>query len=186
MSQKSGSPLKKPAKSETVSADGCLETEHRKRLSPEEFSEVLGAAGSKEQDQDQDPHALQGSRDSMLEVAIGREVRAFRNKLGITASDLAKAAGLSLGMLSKIENGVTSASLTTLQRLSKALGVPGYFRAPAQNSDAGFVAALAALVRRACEGDRSLCSFRGARTCPKPHGDCPHATRGFVTAKASV
>ncbi len=72
----------------------------------------------------QDPHALQGSRDSMLEVAIGREVRAFRNKLGITASDLARAAGLSLGMLSKIENGVTSASLTTLQRLSKALGVP--------------------------------------------------------------
>lgn len=69
---------------------------------------------------------------------------------------------------------------------AKALGVPGYFRAPAQNSDAGFVAALAALVRRACEGDRSLCSFRGARTCPKPHGDCPHATRGFVTAKASV
>ena len=29
-------------------------------------------------------------------------------------------------MLSKIENGVTSASLTTLQRLSKALGVPVY------------------------------------------------------------
>lgn len=143
MSQKSGSPLKKPAKSETVSADGCLETEHRKRLSPEEFSEVLGAAGSKEQDQDQDPHALQGSRDSMLEVAIGREVRAFRNKLGITASDLAKAAGLSLGMLSKIENGVTSASLTTLQRLSKALGVPvtALFRRFEERRDAVFVSA---------------------------------------------
>jgi ferrochelatase len=69
---------------------------------------------------------------------------------------------------------------------AKALGVPGYFRAPAQNSDAGFVGSLAALVRRAREGDRTLCSFRGARTCPKPHGDCPHARRGFVTAKASV
>ena len=66
-----------------------------------------------------------------------------------------------------------------------ALGVPGYFRAPAQNSDAGFVAALAALVRRAREGERTLCSFRGARTCPKRHGDGPHARRGFVTAKAS-
>jgi ferrochelatase len=65
-------------------------------------------------------------------------------------------------------------------------GVPGYFRAPAQNSDAGFVGALAALVRRVRGGDRSLCSFRGARTCPKVHGDCPHATRGFVTAKATV
>jgi ferrochelatase len=69
---------------------------------------------------------------------------------------------------------------------ARAFGVPGYFRAPAQNSDAGFVAALAALVRRVRASDRTLCSFRGARTCPKQHGDCPHATRGFVTAKASV
>jgi transcriptional regulator with XRE-family HTH domain len=91
----------------------------------------------------QDPHALQGSRDSMLEVAIGREVRAFRNKLGITASDLARSAGLSLGMLSKIENGVTSASLTTLQRLSKALGVPvtSLFRRFEERRDAVFVSA---------------------------------------------
>jgi transcriptional regulator with XRE-family HTH domain len=91
----------------------------------------------------QDPHAMQGSRDSMLEVAIGREVRAFRNKLGITASDLARAAGLSLGMLSKIENGVTSASLTTLQRLSKALGVPvtSLFRRFEERRDAVFVSA---------------------------------------------
>src|SRR5262245_24187356 len=92
---------------------------------------------------DQDPHALQGARDNMLEVAIGREVRAFRNKLGITASDLARAAGLSLGMLSKIENGVTSASLTTLQRLSKALGVPvtALFRRFEERRDAVFVSA---------------------------------------------
>lgn len=91
----------------------------------------------------QDPHAMQGSRDSMLEVAIGREVRAFRNKLGITASDLARSAGLSLGMLSKIENGVTSASLTTLQRLSKALGVPvtSLFRRFEERRDAVFVSA---------------------------------------------
>lgn len=92
---------------------------------------------------DQDPHALQGARDNMLEVAIGREVRAFRNKLGITASDLARAADLSLGMLSKIENGVTSASLTTLQRLSKALGVPvtSLFRRFEERRDAVFVSA---------------------------------------------
>lgn len=89
----------------------------------------------------QDPHALEGARDNMLEVAIGREVRTFRNKLNITASDLAKAAGLSLGMLSKIENGVTSASLTTLQRLSKALGVPvtSLFRRFEERRDAVFV-----------------------------------------------
>lgn len=92
---------------------------------------------------EQDPHALTGARDNMLEVAIGREVRAFRNKLGITASDLARAADLSLGMLSKIENGVTSASLTTLQRLSKALGVPvtSLFRRYEERRDAVFVSA---------------------------------------------
>ena len=72
----------------------------------------------------QDPHALVGSRDNLLEVAIGREVHAFRLKLGITVADLAAAAGLSGGMLSKIENGVISPSLTTLQALSRALGVP--------------------------------------------------------------
>jgi ferrochelatase len=54
-------------------------------------------------------------------------------------------------------------------------GVPGYFRVPAQNSDPGFIAALAALVERARGSGRSLCSFAGGRQCPKQHGDCPHA-----------
>jgi transcriptional regulator with XRE-family HTH domain len=91
----------------------------------------------------QDPHALEGARDNLLEVAIGREVRAFRNKLGITVSDLAAATGLSLGMLSKIENGVTSPSLTTLQALSRALGVPvtAFFRRFEERRDAVFVRA---------------------------------------------
>jgi transcriptional regulator with XRE-family HTH domain len=96
----------------------------------------------------QDPHALSGARDNVLEVAIGREVRAFRKKLGITVSDLARATGLSLGMLSKIENGVTSASLTTLQRLSRALGVPvtALFRRFEEKRDAVFVPAGKGLV----------------------------------------
>ncbi len=76
----------------------------------------------------QDPHA--GAPDNLLEVAIGREVRGFRKKLEMTVVDLAKAAGLSAGMLSKIENGVTSPSLATLQALSRALQVPvtAFFR----------------------------------------------------------
>ncbi len=97
---------------------------------------------------EQDPHALAGARDNVLEVAIGREVRAFRRKLGITVSDLARATGLSLGMLSKIENGVTSASLTTLQRLSRALGVPvtALFRRYEERRDAVFVSAGKGLI----------------------------------------
>ncbi len=55
------------------------------------------------------------------------------------------------------------------------LGIPGYFRVPAQNSDAGFIASLADLARGALGGGRQLCSFAGARQCPRQHGDCPHA-----------
>lgn len=55
------------------------------------------------------------------------------------------------------------------------LGIPGYFRVPAQNSDAGFILALADLVERTRGSGRALCSFAGARQCPKQHGDCPHA-----------
>lgn len=55
------------------------------------------------------------------------------------------------------------------------LGVPGYFRVPAQNSDPDFIAALADLARAALGSGRSLCSFAGGRQCPKQHGDCPHA-----------
>ena len=61
------------------------------------------------------------------------------------------------------------------RELAHKLGVPGYHRVPAQNSDAGFIAALAALVRRARAGGRALCSFAGARQCPRVHSDCPHA-----------
>lgn len=72
----------------------------------------------------QDPHAIRLDTERRLEVAIGREVRTIRNQLGITVADLADNSGLSVGMLSKIENGLTSPSLTTLQALSQALGVP--------------------------------------------------------------
>lgn len=71
----------------------------------------------------QDPHAGR-AKDMLLERAIGREVRRQREKLGVTISELAKAAGISAGMLSKIENGATSASLSSLQALAQALQVP--------------------------------------------------------------
>lgn len=72
----------------------------------------------------QDPHRVTEHTEKVLEVAIGREVRAFRRQQGITVAELAKTTGLSIGMLSKIENGHTSPSLTTLQTLSHALSVP--------------------------------------------------------------
>jgi len=78
----------------------------------------------------QDPHASRSTREKVLEVAIGREVRAFRHAQGATVAELSEATGLSIGMLSKIENGNTSPSLQTLQTLSHALSVPltAFFR----------------------------------------------------------
>ena len=79
----------------------------------------------------QDPHGtLIGEREKVLEVAIGREVRAFRKQKDITVAELASMTGLSIGMLSKIENGNTSPSLSTLQTLADALSVPltSFFR----------------------------------------------------------
>jgi transcriptional regulator with XRE-family HTH domain len=89
----------------------------------------------------QDPHA--GPRSGRLEEAIGREVRRFREKLNITISELAKAAQMSAGMLSKIENGATSPSLSSLQSLSRALQVPvtSLFRSFEEVRDATFVRA---------------------------------------------
>jgi transcriptional regulator with XRE-family HTH domain len=91
----------------------------------------------------QDPHALAKSSSPQLEVAIGREVREFRKKLDMTVAELSKLADLSAGMLSKIENGMTSPSLDTLQALSRALHVPvtSFFRRYEEERDATFVPA---------------------------------------------
>jgi len=79
---------------------------------------------------EQDPHRVRDAREKVLEVAIGREVRAFRKQQGITVAELSRLTDLSIGMLSKIENGNTSPSLTTLQTLANVLSVPltAFFR----------------------------------------------------------
>ena len=59
-----------------------------------------------------------------LERAIGRQVRSLRRLRDLSVVDLASAAGISMGMLSKIENGQISASLSTVLALSHALNVP--------------------------------------------------------------
>jgi ferrochelatase len=64
------------------------------------------------------------------------------------------------------------------RELAEKAGVPGYFRAPAQNSDPAFIASLAELVRHARSHGPGLCSWAGGRTCPKTHKDCPHALAG--------
>jgi transcriptional regulator with XRE-family HTH domain len=59
-----------------------------------------------------------------LEAGIGVEVRRLRKSLDLTVAELGVAAGISAGMLSKIENGTISPSLATLDALATALNVP--------------------------------------------------------------
>lgn len=58
-----------------------------------------------------------------LERYLGNTIRDIRQKHGLTIADVASLAGISRGMLSKIENAQTATSLETLSRLSHALGV---------------------------------------------------------------
>ena len=59
-----------------------------------------------------------------LEDAIGAQVRDFRKAAGLTVSELGEAAEISTAMVSKIENGQISASLTVLQQLASSLNLP--------------------------------------------------------------
>lgn len=92
---------------------------------------------------EQNPHAVREPRANNLELAIGHEVRTLRKKLGLKVADLAAATGMSVGMLSKIENGNISSSLGTLQSLSLAFGVPitAFFRGYEEPRSASFVKA---------------------------------------------
>ncbi|MCP5026180.1 MAG: helix-turn-helix domain-containing protein [Actinomycetia bacterium] len=69
---------------------------------------------------------------------VGRRVREFRTAHDLTAAELAERAGLSQAMLSKVENARSSPSLSTLARLSQALGVPltALFRGLDEDHDA--------------------------------------------------
>lgn len=78
-----------------------------------------------------------------LESKIGNEVRQLRKDLELTVAELSTSAGISTGMLSKIETGSISASLGTLNALSKALNVPisRFFRETEERRDCSFVKA---------------------------------------------
>lgn len=57
-----------------------------------------------------------------LERHIGQTVRKLRLQQNLTIAEIARKAKISSGMLSKIENGQTSASLDSLEGLADALG----------------------------------------------------------------
>ncbi len=85
--------------------------------------------------------ATRNGPSNKLEIAIGRQIRIFRKRMDLTIAELANLAKLSIGMLSKIENGNASPSLSTLQSLSDALNIPvtAFFRKFEERQDASYV-----------------------------------------------
>lgn len=83
-----------------------------------------------------------------LERALGAQIRTLRRQQDLSGADLAAAAGISLGMMSKIENGQISASLSTLQSLSAALSIPlsSLFASFEERQDCSFVRASQGVV----------------------------------------
>jgi len=78
-----------------------------------------------------------------IEEDLGIHVRRLRKGLDLTVAELGAAAGISTGMLSKIENGTISPSLATVGAVAKALNVPlaSLFAETEERRDCSFVKA---------------------------------------------
>jgi transcriptional regulator with XRE-family HTH domain len=57
-------------------------------------------------------------------VALGEKLRTLRQESDLTLQTLALAVGVSQSLISQVERGLTSPSITTLRRLAAALNVP--------------------------------------------------------------
>jgi transcriptional regulator with XRE-family HTH domain len=54
---------------------------------------------------------------------IGKKIKSIREAKGMTAKEVISAVGMGAPMYSRIENGVNEPSLSTLEKIAKALGV---------------------------------------------------------------
>lgn len=52
---------------------------------------------------------------------VGSKIKELRTNLGMSAKDLAQNSGISVGMLSQLENGSTQGSVETLRKIAKVL-----------------------------------------------------------------
>jgi len=73
-------------------------------------------------------------------IDIGPKIRETRLKKGLKLKDVAKETGLSVSLISKVENNNTSPSLSTLIKLSNFLGMDtGYALGGRENKGTGVV-----------------------------------------------
>ncbi|MBW1668603.1 MAG: cupin domain-containing protein [Deltaproteobacteria bacterium] len=59
----------------------------------------------------------------MLMVKIGTRIKENRWRQGLTLKDLSERSGLSVGLLSQIERGISSSSIRNIQKIVKGLGI---------------------------------------------------------------
>ena len=78
-----------------------------------------------------------------LDQLVGSAVKTHRALSNMTLAELSTRSGVSTAMISKIERGQVSASLSTLEALADGIGVAviNFFAATADHSDVSFVAA---------------------------------------------
>ncbi|CAB3690297.1 HTH-type transcriptional regulator PuuR [Achromobacter deleyi] len=69
------------------------------------------------------PVALAGRPESAVDLWLGQQLRQLRKGQGRSLADVAQACGMSLGLLSQIERGLSSASVKTLHQLAREFGV---------------------------------------------------------------
>ena len=80
--------------------------------------------------------------DEQLRPGPGQDIRRVRRLKGMTIKALAAATGRSVGFLSQVERGLSDISVSDLQRITRALGVPlGWFfvNEPAPHGEQGYV-----------------------------------------------
>ena len=69
-----------------------------------------------------------GRGTTSVDAHIGQKIRARRNLLGLSQTELADAAGITFQQIQKYEKGVNRVGASRLQQFSDALGVPpSYF-----------------------------------------------------------
>lgn len=56
--------------------------------------------------------------------ALGKNLRAARQKLGLTQEELAERSGVQAGEISRIEHGKRDPQVSTVERLAKGVGLP--------------------------------------------------------------
>ncbi|MGH3358798.1 MAG: helix-turn-helix domain-containing protein [Nocardioidaceae bacterium] len=85
--------------------------------------------------------------------AVGERIRAARERRSLSVRALASRAGLSVGLISQVERGITDPSLQTLRAIAKVLETPlfDFFAAP-DSADVAVVRAEARVALRSPHG----------------------------------